>query len=183
MNEAGFCLEPTQGSSVVRSYTVHPAVKKGWNTSGMGLSIARPAAEGSVSHRDPAIPAKVPRCFFHLPNWRTACSAQGCWLNSALSHRQVCREKKGKLISKTGKHLEKKVCIWKKVNTSLSGVMQVKSMDFYRECFCKTLQNLQGNYDIKQRLQLQNGVWSKKCYVLFICNGQLPPFPTRVLAF
>lgn len=50
MNDAGFCLEATQGSSVVRSYTVYLAVKKGWNPSGMGLSIARPAAEGSVSH-------------------------------------------------------------------------------------------------------------------------------------
>lgn len=90
-----------------RKCTVYPAINKGWAASGVGLSTAEPAGEGAVSHWASVIPAEE-SVFSQLLNWRTVCSAQGCLLNSALPHRQVCREKRRKLISNTGRHLGKK---------------------------------------------------------------------------
>lgn len=49
------------------------------------------------------------------------------------------------------------------IHTNLFGIKQGKSVDFYKECLCRSLQNLQGNYDIKQCLQLQSSVSGKKC--------------------
>lgn len=108
MNDAGFCLEATQGSSFVthRSHTKTarcvPCHQQGLEAKRRG---SEHATEISVSHWGLVIPAKV---FSQPLNWRTACRAPGCLLNSVLPHRQVCREKRRKLISKTGRPLEKK---------------------------------------------------------------------------
>lgn len=109
-NDAGFCLEATQGRRIVRSRTktmhgasCHP---KGLDHKQLSLSTAEPAVEGPASHRGSVIAAKESQ-HFSAAELKSGCTAQGCLLNSAFSHRQICRGKGEKLISKTGRYLGK----------------------------------------------------------------------------